>query len=120
MSCTFIALSLTVWPMYLSVSHRQRDDAWVTTFTSRERNFGPIQTARKSPLANGWPTLLLIRNSGSTQSSQRHTVKLSVESEHDEPWLEWYQGDVYTKNPDEPTLGEDVRNREGVERKSPG
>jgi hypothetical protein len=37
-------------------------------------------------------------------NSQRHTVKLSVESEHDEPWLEWFQGDVYTKNPDEPIL----------------
>jgi hypothetical protein len=38
------------------------------------------------------------------QSSQRHAVRLSVESEHAEPWLEWFQGDVYTKNPDEPIL----------------
>lgn len=38
------------------------------------------------------------------QSSQSHAVKLSLESEHDEPWLEWFQGDVYTKNPDEPIL----------------
>ncbi len=38
------------------------------------------------------------------QNSERHTVKLSVKSEHDEPWLEWFQGDVYTKNPDEPIL----------------
>jgi len=38
------------------------------------------------------------------QNSQRHTLKLSVESEHDESWLEWFQGDVYTKNPDEPIL----------------
>lgn len=38
------------------------------------------------------------------QRSARHAVKLSVESEHDEPWLEWFQGDIYTKNPDEPIL----------------
>jgi len=38
------------------------------------------------------------------QSNDRHAVELSVESEHEEPWLELFQGDVYTKNPDEPIL----------------
>jgi len=37
-------------------------------------------------------------------NSQRHAVKLLIESEHAEAWLAWFQGDVYTKDPDERIL----------------
>ncbi len=33
-----------------------------------------------------------------------HAVRLLVESEHMEPLLEWFHGDIYTKNPDEPIV----------------
>jgi hypothetical protein len=34
----------------------------------------------------------------------KHAVFLSVASKYPDPWLDWFQGDIYTKNPDEPIL----------------
>jgi hypothetical protein len=38
-------------------------------------------------------------------ASKRHSVIIDIESEYPDPWLEWFEGDIYTKNPDEPILG---------------
>lgn len=37
-------------------------------------------------------------------TSKRHSVTLNIESQYPDPWLEWFEGDIYTKNPDEPIL----------------
>ena len=29
---------------------------------------------------------------------------MSVASKYPDPWLDWFEGDIYTKNPDEPIL----------------
>jgi hypothetical protein len=39
-------------------------------------------------------------------TSKRHTVTiLRIQSQYPDPWLEWFEGDIYTKNPDEAILG---------------
>ncbi len=37
-------------------------------------------------------------------SSKRHRVTLAIQSRYPDSWLEWFEGDIYTKNPDEPIL----------------
>lgn len=39
-------------------------------------------------------------------SSKRHNATiLGIQSQHPEPWLEWFEDDIYTENPDEAVLG---------------
>ena len=39
-------------------------------------------------------------------ASKRHNVTiLGIQSQYPEPWLEWFEDDIYTKNPDEAILG---------------
>ncbi len=33
--------------------------------------------------------------------SKRHSVTLDIQSQYPDPWLEWFEGDIYSKNPDE-------------------
>jgi hypothetical protein len=38
-------------------------------------------------------------------ASKRHSVRfLDIQSQYPDPWIEWFDGDIYTKNPDEPIL----------------
>jgi len=37
-------------------------------------------------------------------TSKRHGVTLDIQSQYPDPWLEWFEGDIYTKNPDEAIL----------------
>lgn len=37
-------------------------------------------------------------------NSKGHTVTLDVQSGYPDSWLEWFEGDISTKNPDEPIL----------------
>jgi hypothetical protein len=37
-------------------------------------------------------------------NSKGHTVTLAIPSKYPDPWLEWSEGEIYTKNPDEPIL----------------
>jgi hypothetical protein len=34
-------------------------------------------------------------------TSKRHGVTLDIKAEYPNPWLEWFEGDIYTKNPDD-------------------
>lgn len=34
-------------------------------------------------------------------ASKRHAVTLDIKSEYAEPWLEWFEGNIDTKNPDD-------------------
>jgi len=34
-------------------------------------------------------------------SSKRHSVTIDIQSEYPDPWLEWFNGEIYSKNPDE-------------------
>jgi hypothetical protein len=34
----------------------------------------------------------------------KHAVLMSVPSKYPDPWLDWFDGDIYTKNPDGPIL----------------
>jgi hypothetical protein len=38
-------------------------------------------------------------------TSKRHSVTiLGIQSEYPDPWIEWFDGNIYTKNPDEAIL----------------
>ena len=36
-------------------------------------------------------------------ASKRYSVTLDIQSQYPDPWLEWFEGDIYSKNPDEAT-----------------
>jgi len=37
-------------------------------------------------------------------TSKSYTVRLDMRSKYPDPWLAWFEGDLYTKNPDEQIL----------------
>jgi hypothetical protein len=37
-------------------------------------------------------------------TSKRHSVTMDIKCQYPDPWLEWSEGCIYTKNPDEPIL----------------
>jgi hypothetical protein len=77
------------------------DAAWDTTYTLRERS-GTIETkASGSAPTSGWSTSEPIRNSDSPGTTAN---TLNGRSEYRDPWLNWRDGNVYSKSPDEPIM----------------
>ena len=60
---------------------------------------GPVITAEEwLAYVAGDPQLRLDPN------MKTYAVRLAVPSKYPDPWLEWFEGDISTKNPDEPIL----------------
>ncbi|HWY77064.1 MAG TPA: hypothetical protein VN281_15680 [Verrucomicrobiae bacterium] len=42
-------------------------------------------------------------------TSERHSVTINIQSDFPDPWLEWFDGDIYSKNPDEAIRGKMIQ-----------